>query len=243
MKNGKEVWSKLSDAEFFYHKKQYEIPYRSTVFSIEFLKKCAGFREDSKLTVLDLGTGGGANLYWLSRHFPSCKFYGIDSNADLISLAEENNRSSPNVKFICGDFEHAKTLGKYDYVVSFQVLSWLSFKDAYKLLKLKFTLANKGVFATSLFCEDNLEYEVKVMDYHIDKMVFYNIYSLQRFRELSQQEGFELKHCQKFDLDIDLPKVEGKGTYTLKTETGQRLQFSGCMYLPWYFLLFQRSNV
>jgi SAM-dependent methyltransferase len=244
MESGKEAWLRLTEKDLNYHSRQYEEPYRSTVFAIRHLKEHAGFSADSSYRVLDVGCGGGANLHWLAREFPKCDFVGIDVSADLIRLAGEKNRDVKNVKFLDMDFREARTLGKFDFVLSFQVLSWLSVKEAFDLMEAKFSLAERGVFLTSLFCRQNLDYEIRVKDHYQGKEHFYNIYALDGMRERAARRGFGLSGLQEFDIDVDLPGegVEGIGTYTVRSAEGRRLQFSGCLHLPWHFLLFMKEG-
>lgn len=243
MKKGKDVWLNLGRDELRYHERQYTEPYRSTVSFIEFLKKKATFTNNSRFSVLDVGTGGGANLFWLSKEFPLCEFAGIDISPDLIAFAEKKQRDIPNTEFHCLDLRESEKLGKFDFIISFQLLSWLSPKEADRCLTEKFSQAKMAVAMTSLFCEEDLDYEVKIKDHYNKRTVFYNIYSIPRIREFAKKFGFSLTHFERFELDIDIPKhKEGLGTYTLLLKNGKRLQFSGCMNLPWYFILFKRDG-
>lgn len=243
MKSGQDVWHKLSAKEIDYHISQYEEPYRSTVHAIEFLKKSADISEDSKLKVLDLGTGAGANLYWLAKAFPSCHFIGIDINEELIELGKENTKAQNNIELICGDFELTKSLPGIDYILSFQVLSWLPFEGAMNFLDLNFSAAKRGVFLTSLFCEANIDYDIRVHDHSSNVQSQYNVYALQTVKAVGEKNGFGLKHFEDFNIDIDLNRpTDGRGTYTLKMYDDRRLQFSGCMHMPWYFILFHRLS-
>ena len=44
-------------------------------------------------------------------------------------------------------------------------------------------------------------------------------------------------------MDIDLPKPDSPrmGTYTVKSESGERLQFSGALFMSWYFVLAEKD--
>jgi SAM-dependent methyltransferase len=243
VKKGKQVWLNISKNEFEYHKRQYIEPYRSTIFFIDFLKRNASFNIDSKFSVLDIGTGGGANLFWLSKEFPLCEFTGIDISSELITFAEEQQKVISNTKFYHLDFNDVNTIGEFDFVISLQLLSWINVREANKCLKLQFSKAKKGIAMSSLFCEDDLTYEVKIKDYYNNRIVNYNIYSIPRLKELAKKSDFLLTHFERFDIDQDLPKPKkGLGTYTLRLQTGNRLQFSGCMNLPWHFLLFKKKE-
>ncbi len=40
-----------------------------------------------------------------------------------------------------------------------------------------------------------------------------------------------------FDIDIKKPEKAGLGTYTERLENGKRIQISGGLMLPWYFIV------
>ena len=234
-----DVWLKLYDFEINNYLNQYNEPFRSTVYAIEMLKNC--FDSNSAYRVLDIGTAGGANIHWLAKAFPQCEFVGIDISPDLIKIAKEMNKKTSNSSFYVMDMHDAYKLGYFDYVFSFQVLSWLEMADAREAFQTHCTNAGRGVFVSSLFCKDNIDYEIKVIDHYTARENYYNIYSIPSFNILCTSCGFNLKSIKEFVIDIDIPKSgSGLGTYTIKTETGQRLQFSGGMNMPWYFLYFER---
>ena len=56
--------------------------------------------------------------------------------------------------------------------------------------------------------------------------------------------GYSLVADQVFEIDSKLEKPKGnkRGTYTMKTELSDFTQFSGPVYLPWRFLLFQNHK-
>lgn len=70
------------------------------------------------------------------------------------------------------------------------------------------------------------------------KRAYYNIYSLQRTHRRLEELGFAQARWEKFELDIDLPRPANgsMGTYTKTTKEGERLQISGPLLMPWYFV-------
>ncbi|MCM1174216.1 MAG: hypothetical protein NC341_04105 [Blautia sp.] len=46
----------------------------------------------------------------------------------------------------------------------------------------------------------------------------------------------------EFEMDIDLPQTnkQGWGMYTVKTEHRKRIQISGGMMMPWYFVFVEK---
>lgn len=242
MRTGNEVWLDIGEEELRYHRRQYREPYRSTVAFIDFLKRAAGLDGEAARTILDVGTGAGANVFWMAKAFPKCAFTGIDLSPELVGIADELNRGDENRRFLAMDYHDIPSLPKFDHVLSFQFLSWIDMAEADRCLALQFRQAERGVGATSLFCDHGLDYEIKVHDRFCDRLVHYNIYSIDRLRELADGHGFSLKRCERFDIDIDLPATEkGLGSYTLPLADGKRLQCSGSMNMPWHFLYFEKK--
>ncbi len=238
MKEAENIWTKLSPEEFNYHLKQFLKPYRSNVYAIEFLKSNIEIANKS-MKVLDLGCGSGANIFWMNKSFPHCLYLGVDLNPELIRIGEEK-LNLKNVVFKASNF--FEITDKADLVCSFQILSWLEYNLIPRFLELNFKLSNKYVFLTSLFNEDNLNIEINVNDFCIDKKVYYHHISLDWLEKFSNDSNFRIKKAQKFDIDIDLEKnIKGRGTYTVKTIDGKRLQFSSTIFMPWYFVLLEKK--
>ena len=68
--------------------------------------------------------------------------------------------------------------------------------------------------------------------------IYYNIHSLIRFRKYLKELGYSKFEYVPFDIDIDLPRTDSLdiGTYTVRLEDGKRIQISGGMMMPWYFI-------
>lgn len=223
-----------------YHRRQYKEIYRSTFSIINFLKSKIPQRDSS---VLDVGCGGGANIYWLKKSFPNWKFVGIDTDNEAINLAKEMNKGEKDVKFEGLNFleiERSFPPKSFDYVFAIQFLSFVDF-DFPIFLEKAFYIARKGIFVTSLFSEGLIEQHTIAYDFEQDWKGLYKIYSLERFKStVSKIAGNNVDlELEKFKIDRDLPKPNKPrfGTYTIKTEEGKRLQISGYMLMPWYNIL------
>ena len=95
--------------------------------------------------------------------------------------------------------------------------------------------------------EGLIDYNIKLFDYTKDKQdgyseVFYNIYSLPIMKDFFHKMGYSKFDYMEFVMDIDLPRINkmGRGTYTIKTEQGKRIQISGGMMMPWYFVFVEK---
>lgn len=224
-----------------YHIRQYETPYRSTVSAINFLKKHLSSNE--AITVLDIGCGGGANLYWMRQEMPKWQFTGIDIDQESLDIAKEKN---PSLQFICADILANPSIipdNSFDYAFAIQVVSFIP-SDVTVFLRQALRVAKKGVFLTSLFVEDSIEQYTKAIDLKENVELIYKIYSLERLRSFINEYGQYDLDYEPFNIDIDLQKPQPFkfGTYTIKTEKGDRIQLSGCMLMPWYNVIIKKHS-
>ncbi|MBQ1735665.1 MAG: class I SAM-dependent methyltransferase [Lachnospiraceae bacterium] len=235
----KEHWG--SDITMSYHEKQYREPKRSTVAFEKFLLK----NTDLNGMILDLCCGGGAVDVYLAERHPEVRIKGVDIVDNSFELfdkyAPENIKKRVSLER-ADLYALSEESGRYDGVIMVQTLSWLkNWKEAIeRIIELK-----PNWFAlSSLFYEGKIEFQVKIQDYErIDKdgkndEAYYNIYSLPIIKEYLREKGYTVFVAEPFNIDIDIEKPDGwdMGTYTIKTEDGNRLQVSGAMLMPWYFV-------
>lgn len=186
----------------------------------------------------------GANLDYMAQKYPGVKFDGIDIEPDNIDIAKKMITET-NVEVFCGDiFNLPDTLiNKYSGITCFQTLSWLpEYNNAIRSIA---RLNPDWIAISSLFYDGNVEYKIEVSDYtrkenNSDHMQsYYNIYSIPRIKELFRELGYSHFEYISFDIDIDIEKTvsDGLGTYTRRMEDGSRIQISGGLMLPWYFII------
>ena len=72
-----------------YHFRQFQVPYRSTIAFCEFIEKYDLIRPDSSLRILDVGSGLGANIAYMSSRYPDCSFTGFDNNRELVEIGNQ----------------------------------------------------------------------------------------------------------------------------------------------------------
>ncbi|MBR3723609.1 MAG: class I SAM-dependent methyltransferase [Selenomonadaceae bacterium] len=193
-----------------------------------------------------MACGAGANTFYMAKKFPNVKFTGIEYDREILSLCEEK---AANVRLEHGDWYNVNKdyVGKFNGIVSFQTLSWLSdYKEP--LIKLC-ELEPDWIALTSLFYEGRMNFYIKIEDkeqnqpaWGKEEMLCYNIYSLPMIKDLLAEYGYTHFDYTPFEIDIDIPKPEkpGLGTYTIPTVTGKRLQVSSALLLPWYFVFASR---
>ena len=115
--------------------------------------------------VLDYGCGGGYGAEYLSR-FTENEVVGYDIDRNTISKARDYFKDSSNLKFI----SKLDGLGKFDIVVSFQVIEHLTEKDRLEYgEKICDLLNGHGVFFLSTVNKNISSYELDkpVMPFHI----------------------------------------------------------------------------
>lgn len=247
MQKGLKEWLVMDEENLKFHMGQYDDPYRSTVKFLEYLQtKVKG----SENFVLDLGCGAGAVLsYLLQDKEMFGGGAGVDVNKELISAGKKilSQRSINNCELREGDFTKLKKgdVGKINGVISLQTFNILP--NYFEIAQCMCRLEPDWIAFSTLGFEGMIDYEIKLHDYTKNKdgeyaEVFYNIYSLPKMKEYFGNLGYYKFDYKEFEMDIDLPQTNkvGRGTYTIKTEQGKRLQISGGMMMPWYFVFIEK---
>jgi SAM-dependent methyltransferase len=240
MSNADEVW--LSDDQVDYHRRQFDVPYRSTLALADFARRHLASLEPR--TALDVACGAGANIYHLSRRFQKVRWTGLDYAERYLELGRSLIASAPLphpvVELVTGDlYRLADTLSpaSFDVVFSVQTLSWLPrYEEA---LEQMIAMARPGgwVFVSSLFTDTRVDADIVVRP-EGRAPVNYNVYSTSRFERECARHNARLVTAEDFQIDIDLeaPKDGSMGTYTRRLADGTRLQLSGPIWMPWKFL-------
>lgn len=227
-----------------YHESQYDNPYQSTIAFCNYLKSKQLLTSESKFTIVDVGAGLGGNIYYLSSQFPNCTFLGIDLNPDLVNRGNEILRAKrvENCNLIVGDIYSLDKMHfpEINGIVSFQTLSWLPGYEA--ALQQLCGLNADWIALSSLFYEGRVSCKIEVSEYEeslqVSRNSFYNVYSLPIIKDFLKNFGYKSFDFIPFEIDIDLdkPNEHVMGTYTEKTKGGKRIQISGPLMLPWYFV-------
>lgn len=238
-------WLIMDEANRKFHMQQYDVPYRSTVKFAEFL--CKRLNKKNNI-ILDMGCGAGAPLAYIMTNTGDYVGggYGVDISEELVETGNSiiRERKIPNCDLICGDIlnlDKSSFLKKINGIISLQTFSLFS---SYKeIAKAMCQLEPEWIALSTLGFEGLIDYNIKLFDYTKNKdngcaEVFYNIYSLPRMKQYFEDLGYNKFDYEKFEIDIDLPQTNkvGRGTYTVKTEDGNRIQISGGLMMPWYFV-------
>lgn len=197
--------------------------------------------KNKNLKILDTCCGIGHLIYFLNKISPSSQFVGIDKKRYLIEEARKLcGINNPNITFKTIDvYKLSKYFKKeFDITINWKTLSWLSKYE--KAVEEMMKVTKKFIFLSSLFYEGDIDFEIKVREYHKEAgkrgfSSYYNTYSLPRFKKFCYQLGAKKIKVYDFEIPIDLPKppLNQMGTYTLKLENGKRLQISGVVLMNW----------
>jgi ubiquinone/menaquinone biosynthesis C-methylase UbiE len=207
----------------------------------KFLEKLISpFLNTKSLKILDACCGIGHISYFLSKINPNNEFLGIDQTDYLINEAKKLCKNEKNIEFKTIDvFDFTKNRQKeFDICINWKTLSWIPYYEDF--IKELFKVTKKHIFLSSLFYEGDIDFQVKVREFQKesgknDFNLYYNVYSLPKFKKYLISIGAKNIHVYDFKIqkDIEKPPVNQMGTYTEKISTGDRLQISGIVIMNW----------
>ncbi len=228
-----------------YQKKQFEKPKYSTTEFEKFLNDNGCFKANTE--ILDIGTGGGDNVAYLAKKYPHISFLGADYNQAFINMGKEviNSLKLNNVSLTTADWFDLpeEFIGRFDGI--FNVHTFCCFKQLKPALDALTKLNPRWIAFNSLFYEGPLDVMIHIRDHtnpelkDSDPDGDFNVFSLTEMEKQLAEQGYTTFKYARFNIPIDLPKPPkgARGTFTMKTEIENRAQFSGPVYLPWYFVV------
>jgi SAM-dependent methyltransferase len=154
-------WLSVADD---YHTRQFREPMRSTVAFCDWLEAIDVLHKHSRLKILDMCSGQGANIAYMKRRFPCCAFLGIDIISDVVQKGNRylDKLKLSNCRLERGDLFNLEKryIGQFDGITCYQTLSWLPgfLTPLVKMLKLDPT----WVGLTSLFFDGDVSCRIEV---------------------------------------------------------------------------------
>lgn len=95
------------------------IPRRETEELVEWILEAMNRQPQKKWKVLDIGTGSGCIPITIKKEFSLAEVSAIDISPEALSIAEENAHNlNVKIRFIQQNILEAKTLDKYDIIIS-----------------------------------------------------------------------------------------------------------------------------
>ncbi len=232
----------IYEYECNYHCEQFTAPKRSTIIFCEFLES-KGILQNT-CSVLDVGAGMGALIHYMSSRWKEIEFVGVEKDKEIVKKGRRLLKDyGSEVNLVEGDlFELDGSYSqKFDGITCLQTLLCL---DGYELFFEKMAALEPSWLAfTSLFYDGPVSCRSVLtehfgQDNQIERNHTYNIYSLELVKRSLIEKGYTDIDCQPFNIDIDLPRPKNSlmGTYTERLIDGRRLQLSGPILMPWYFI-------
>lgn len=227
-----------------WHRAQFAEPRRSTIKLGEFVTRVLA-ESEPPAEVLDVGTGAGANMQHLAGLFPDAKWTGTDLEADLVEAGRQILDPARFTLVEGNMFNLEETFAGKRFDVSFSIQALSVVADYERPIEQMLAVTKDWVFILSLFSDTDLDAFIQLVGRGPGDsnglQVPYNVYSLPRFYEFCKQLGVREIIAEPFEIDIDLPRPDHKGigTWTRRTADGERLQFSGPLLMPWWFVALQ----
>lgn len=218
------------------HKELYESTYRLVEITDNFLKSSISFDR-----MVDIGCGAGANTIYLKQHYPNATVHGIDKDSELLTLAEKFRRESmAEIVFLEKDIASLTDSSlEYDGIYSFQSISFLDM-NPYKAVSILGRCAKKWISFSSLIYDGPIDSNIVINDFSDAKNPFispYNILSKDRIFQILKELKYERIMYEPFRIASTLNfKDKGMGS-TTKIVDGEKLLFSGPLYLPYGFIV------
>jgi SAM-dependent methyltransferase len=191
--------------------------------------------------LLDIGCSSGNLLRHLQKVAPGIEYWGGDVQPEVI----ERCRAEPNLKDIRFEIMDARDLSlwpRFDIVTANAVLFRFPEPDfAAICCSLAAALVPGGQLFTFDFYHPFLQDlgVVEVSAWHPEGLTLH-LRSFETARRVLSSQGFsDIQFCP-FEIPIDLPKTDNPSdisTYTRREESGNRLQFRGCLFQPWCHLI------
>jgi hypothetical protein len=221
-----------------WHEQQFAEPKRSTTHLAAFAARHLPVQEVG--TALDAASGAGANMLHLSETFPAARWTGVELTDEPLRVGREY-LGDERFELLQGDiYDLPAAVGnrRFDVSFSIQTLSWLD--DYEKPIEQMMAVTDGWIVASSLFSESYYDAFVRVANRGDDDEPDhnYNVYSLPRLESFVRGLGAREFVAERFEIDVDLepPTDGGMGTWTERTADGRRLQFSGPLHMPWWYV-------
>ena len=216
-----------------YHLRQWTEPYRSTVHFAKFIED----RMSSTKWVVDAACGGGAPTAYLAETYPDAAFLGIDISKELIDIAHSKRLFSENLSFACEDICNPSPRFGVDAVTLQQALSWMpDYQEP--LRQLCSRLHPKWLAFSTLVYDGDIDTKIVVTEHKRPRQAYYNIYGLPGIDRHMGKLGYQRVKAERFKIDVELRRPANPDF--MQTWTSGDIQYSGPLYLPWCFVMYER---
>ena len=222
---------------------QFYKPYESTIAFHKLLLKLNLINKQTK-SIIDIGTGIGSNLHFLSSKNKNIKFLGTDHEAKRIKIGQRLNKNK-NIMLKKHDIlKSVKSLqNKFDGLICIHTLC--CFKELKTVLTNFCKIRPKWIAINSLFFDGELDVLIHIRDHQNKKIrdnnpnSDFNIFSLSKTKQIFKKNGYKIIRKDPYfpKKKINKLKKGKRGSYTIKTEFHRNTTFSGPVHLPWHFVI------
>ena len=225
---------------------QFKKPYDSTIQFEKFLLKNKVLSKNTT-SIVDVGTGLGANLNYFSNKYKKIKFTGTDYNKKNINFAKKINKNS-RVKFYVHNILRSTSPNLVGHDIMTCIHTLCCFKELNKPLRNMCKMKPKWIAINSLFYDGPLDVLIHIRDHNNRHVEDYNpdsdfnIFSISNVSKVLKRYGYKIYKVKEFFPLKRIPKKKGnaRGSYTIKTQFNKFTTFSGPVYLPWHFIIAKR---
>jgi len=234
--------------EYLEYQKRYATQLReSDRVIIEMVREIVKRRDEGRpLSLVDIGCSSGNLLYHLKRQVPGLELHGGDAFPGIIEACRQN----PDLMGITFDqMDLLKLDGRshFDIVIVNAVLFLFPEADFNQaIVNIASVTKAAGHFITfDVF--HSAEQELSIVEKSETHPEGLNLH----FRQFSivhrtlEKHGFSNVSFKPFLIPIDLSKPERAAdisSYTVRTDSGERLIFRGTLFTPWCHMLAQKAG-
>jgi hypothetical protein len=189
---------------------------------------------------------------FMAKKHPKINFLGVDYNKFAIKFGRKivRNKRINNLKLSYGNLFSLPSSWKGVFSGIYSVHAICCFKNIKPVIDNLVRLKPDWIAFNSLFYEGPLDVLIHIRDYQRPEIKDdnpdgdFNIFSLTLTKKYFAKKGYKDFFYETFEIPKGLKKPSRgrRGTYTMKTEMSPRTQFSGPVYLPWYFVLARKRK-
>jgi SAM-dependent methyltransferase len=221
-----------------YQQRYRKNPRESDKVLITLLQK--NLKDQKGKSLLDIGCHNGNLLFHIRKNLPDLRLCGGDLFPAVISQC----KADADLKGIAFEEMDIRALDgpPFDVIVTSAVLARFSDVDHEVIWKNIYRKTNPGGFVISFDWYIPFHQTLKIIeetDAHPDGLIL-NFRSQKGMRTILDNAGFCAVEFQPFIMPINLPLTNPSDplyTHTRLAADGERLQFRGCLYQPWHYLI------
>lgn len=197
--------------------------------------------------LLDLGCSTGNLLSYLKRRLPDIELWGVDLAPNAIAECRRNP-DLEDVHFETMDILKLHLDKPFDIIVANAALMFFDEGEFNTALRKISEATNRPGWFVAFDLFHPFEQEVTV----VEKSRIWpgglklHLRSYARVAERLQWAGFSAPAMVPFRIPIDLPIPQEGGdltSYSVRTDTGERMCFRGALFQPWCFMTASKSGM